>query len=468
MTPLPQDFVSAMRPLLGSEAEAFFAALDSPAPVSIRRNPNKPGIGTTVMDLPTNKSVPWCPLGTYLAERPSFTNDPVFHAGGYYVQEASSMFLWQLKPLLGESPVRALDLCASPGGKSTLLTNILPEGSVLVSNEVIHHRANILAENMIKWGYPTGIVTEADPDRLKSAGETFDFILVDAPCSGEGMFRKDEAARSEWSLQNVELCARRQQRILSAAWEMLQPGGLLAYSTCTFNTIENEDNLAFLIDTFGAEPVALDVLTEWQIAPQLKGEAPAYRFFPHKVAGEGFFFCLVRKPERESVRYKQPKNKEKKNAEKHIPHGIKCFVHAPEKYEWRWMGDEYVHALTPNVLEMVECLKANGIRLHTAGITVGMQKGKDLVPAPALALSTEMDDHSFFDMEFSRDEALSYLARQSVTTMPDLPLGFVLATFRRRPLGFLKNLGTRANNLYPQDWRIRNLETSEDCTAAKD
>ena len=251
-----------MRPLLGSEAEAFFAALDSPAPVSIRRNPNKPGIGTTVMDLPTNKSVPWCPLGTYLAERPSFTNDPVFHAGGYYVQEASSMFLWQLKPLLGESPVRALDLCASPGGKSTLLTNILPEGSVLVSNEVIHHRANILAENMIKWGYSTGIVTEADPDRLKSAGETFDFILVDAPCSGEGMFRKDEAARSEWSLQNVELCARRQQRILSAAWEMLQPGGLLAYSTCTFNTLENEDNLAFLINTFGAEPVALDVLTE--------------------------------------------------------------------------------------------------------------------------------------------------------------------------------------------------------------
>lgn len=269
------------------------------------------------------------------------------------------------------------------------------------------------------------------------------------------MFRKDEAARSEWSLQNVELCARRQQRILSAAWEMLQPGGLLAYSTCTFNTLENEDNLAFLIDTFGAEPVALDVLPEWQITPQLKGEASAYRFFPHKVVGEGFFFCLVRKPERESVRHKQPTSKEKKNAEKHIPHGIKCFVHAPEKYEWRWMGDEYVHALTPNVLEMVECLKANGIRLHTAGITVGMQKGKDLVPAPALALSTEMDDHSFFDMEFSRDEALSYLARQSVTTMPDLPLGFVLATFRRRPLGFLKNLGTRANNLYPQDWRIR-------------
>ena len=285
---------------------------------------------------------------------------------GYYVQEASSMFLWQLKPLLGESPVRALDLCASPGGKSTLLTNILPEGSVLVSNEVIHHRANILAENMIKWGYSTGIVTEADPDRLKSAGETFDFILVDAPCSGEGMFRKDEAARSEWSLQNVELCARRQQRILSAAWEMLQPGGLLAYSTCTFNTLENEDNLAFLIDTFGAEPVALDVLPEWQITPQLKGEASAYRFFPHKVVGEGFFFCLVRKPERESVRHKQPKSKGKKNAEKHIPHGVKCFVHAPEKYEWRWMGDEYVHALTPNVLEMVECLKANGIRLQTA------------------------------------------------------------------------------------------------------
>ncbi len=454
-----------MRSLLGDEAEAFFGSLDTTAPVSVRRNPNKLGIGSTVMDLPSNTLVPWCPLGTYLVERPSFTHDPVFHAGGYYVQEASSMFLWQLHPLLGAAPIRALDLCASPGGKSTLLTNILPEGSVLVSNEVIHHRANILAENMTKWGYPAGIVSEADPDKLKSVGELFDFILVDAPCSGEGMFRKDDAARTEWRLQNVELCARRQQRILSAAWEMLQPGGLLAYSTCTFNTQENEDNLTFLLDTFDATPVALDVPTEWQIAPQLKGDAPAYRFFPHKVKGEGFFFCVVRKAG-EPHTHKPLKSKGKKPAEKEIPHGIKCFVHHPERYEWRWMSDDYVHALTPDVLDLAERLRSAGVRMHTAGITVGMQKGKDLVPAPALALSLEMDDHSFSDIEFSRDEALTYLARQSVTTMPDLPLGFVLATFRRRPLGFLKNLGTRANNLYPQDWRIRHLESAEDCTVA--
>lgn len=465
MIALPQDFISMMRPLLGSDAEAFFSALDTPAPISVRRNPNKLGIGFTVMDLPDNTPVPWCPYGSYLAERPSFTNDPIFHSGGYYVQEASSMFLWQVHSLLGEKPIRALDLCASPGGKSSLLTNILPKDSVLVSNEVIHHRANILAENMAKWGSPNGIVSEADPDKLKDLGEIFDFILVDAPCSGEGMFRKDENARTEWTLQNVDLCARRQQRILSAAWEMLQPGGIMAYSTCTFNTLENEDNLSFLIETFGAEPIALDIPDNWQVSPQLKGDAPAYRFFPHKTKGEGFFLCLVRKPG-EPMTLKPQKNKGEKSPKKEIPHGIKCFVNCPDDYVWQWMGDDYVHAIPPLTFDMTMRLKALGIRLHSAGITVGLQKGKVLVPAPALALSTEMDMDSFFEMEFSRDEALSYLARQSVTTMPDLPLGFVLATFRRRPLGFLKNLGTRANNLYPQDWRIRYLETSEDCTAA--
>ena len=255
-TPLPTGFIQQIHELLPEEAPALLRALDEEPSVSIRLNARK----TEGIDLPLalGDAVPWAgPLGYYLDQRPSFTADPLWHAGFYYVQEASSMLLSLVKPLLGEEPLTALDLCAAPGGKSTLLLDLLPEGSVLVSNELIRSRAQILAENIQKWGSTQSIVTSTEPRVLGKLRTTFDFILVDAPCSGEGMLRKDEEARRQWSPGLVVQCARQQREILEDIWPALRPGGILVYSTCTFNRDEDEAMVGYLVEEFGAEPLAL-------------------------------------------------------------------------------------------------------------------------------------------------------------------------------------------------------------------
>ena len=286
---LPADFVAQVQSLLGvAETQSLEDALQGDAVVSIRLNRGK----VPAMPLP-GEPVAWCPSGCYLPERPSFTFDPLFHAGGYYVQEASSMFVsWVLRHCVGDRPVRMLDLCAAPGGKSTLACDALPDGSILVANEVMRNRVQVLGENLIKWGHPGVVVTHADPADFTPLGPLFDIILVDAPCSGEGMFRKDPVAVDEWSLDNVDLCVRRQRRILSDILPCLKPGGLLLYSTCTYNHRENEENVRWLRDEWGMEVLSVpEVRPEWGILGNLlPGEDfPVYRFLPHRVRGEGFF-----------------------------------------------------------------------------------------------------------------------------------------------------------------------------------
>ena len=254
------------------EAHLLLAAQDTPPPVSIRLNPRK-----TANAFPGTEEVPWCPNGRYLPQRPSFTADPLFHAGAYYVQEASGMALWQLKPFLQTiNAPRVLDACAAPGGKSTLLLDIMPEDGLLVSNEIIRSRVPVLAENLARWGCSNVVVSQNDPASFSGLPDYFDLIAVDAPCSGEGMFRKDPEARKEWSPAHVEFCAQRQRRILNDLWPALKPGGLLLYSTCTFNRKEDEDQVAWLCDTLGAKLI---------LGPQ--------KYMPHKVKGEGFFMALV-------------------------------------------------------------------------------------------------------------------------------------------------------------------------------
>ncbi len=466
MIQLPEEFKTQISDLLGSSAEDLFESLDnSTAPVSVRNNPNKFGIGSSIGYGPDTEPIPWCPMGVYLPERPSFVEDPIWHSGGYYVQEASSMIVYQLRQLMtaGEA-LKVLDLCAAPGGKSTLLSSILPAGSVLVSNEPISQRASILAENTAKWGSPNVIVTEADPEKLVPLGETFDMILVDAPCSGEGMFRKDEQSRKEWSVDLVKLSAKRQQRILNAAWQLLKPGGYLAYSTCTFNTLENEDNLAFLQETFGAESIELQMDKEWNLGRELKGSAIAYRFWPHRQKGEGLFFAVMRKTDslhaHSGMKKKAAKKMSQSDKRPIIP-GLKVFINDNDRYEWRWMGDNVLHALPKQVAQLATDLTSISVRMRHAGIAVGMEKGKDLIPTPALALSTEVDVESFDTMELSKQEALNYLARQDIATPTDLPRGYILVTYLRRPLGFIKHLVNRSNNLYPAEWRIRKLQNEE-------
>lgn len=447
---LPSDFITRTRGLLGDAFDRLEAALQTDAPVSIRINRSK---GTTAPA--GSEQVAWCDTGYYLPQRLSFTFDPLFHAGGYYVQEASSMFLEQAVRAYVSGPVKCLDLCAAPGGKSTHLLGVLPEGSLLVSNEVIRARSHILAENLSKWGNPFHIVTNNDPEEIGRLTQVFDVIVTDVPCSGEGMFRKDTDSAGEWSVANVRLCASRQRRILHDVWEALRPGGLLIYSTCTYNTEENEENVHYLIEEFGAEALPIPAPAEWNLTGPLRFDHPAYRFFPHKTRGEGFFLAVLRKAEgeREEIRPKAKNKKEKKTPSPTLAAGFADWVRAPQAY--RMEVENEVVRLFPQIYEETYRLIASQLQIVTAGVQLGEIKGKDLVPAHSLALSTLLNREAFPSVELDWDEAITYLKKDALHLPADVKKGYVLVCYKQTPLGFVKHLGNRANNLYPSEWRIR-------------
>ena len=302
MAQLPLQFTEYTRQLMGAERfERYLKSFEEPAPVSIRLNPRK-GLEVRGERLEVRgEPVDWCRGGYYLKERPNFTMDPLFHAGCYYVQEAASMFLdeiiRQLIPHFSFLISHCLDLCAAPGGKSTLLRSALPADCVLYSNEPIRNRASILLENVTKWGYENHIVTNCYPRDYRKAKMKFDLILCDVPCSGEGMFRKDEATIREWSPQQVEKCWRLQREIVADAWACLNEGGFLIYSTCTFNTKENEENSRWILNEYDAEVLKVELKTEWNITGSLlEGfHEPVYRFIPGISRGEGLFMCVLHK-----------------------------------------------------------------------------------------------------------------------------------------------------------------------------
>ena len=292
MAQLSEEFIQETRQVMGeARFNRYMEAFNEEAPTSIRLNPRY-HTGAR-----PQHAVPWCEEGFYLEGRPPFTFDPLFHAGCYYVQEAASMFVCHVLRQFVLEPVAMLDLCAAPGGKSTAARSVLPEGSLLVSNEPIASRAQILLENITKWGWPDCIVTNNYPRDYRKAKTQFDVILCDVPCSGEGMFRKDPATISEWSLQNVEKCWRLQREIVADAWECLKSGGLLIYSTCTFNTKENEENVRWIMDTYEAEVLEIPTQPEWGITGSLLPDfnAPVYRFIPGITKSEGLFLCALRK-----------------------------------------------------------------------------------------------------------------------------------------------------------------------------
>jgi 16S rRNA C967 or C1407 C5-methylase (RsmB/RsmF family)/NOL1/NOP2/fmu family ribosome biogenesis protein len=445
---LPIDFAARTHALLGEEYNLLEAALRTDSPVSIRINRQKLG------DARMEDSVAWCSAGFYLGERPSFTFDPLFHAGGYYVQEASSMFLEQAIRSFVSEPVRCLDLCAAPGGKSTHLLSLLPEGSLLVSNEVIRSRSNILAENLTKWGNPNSIVTNNDPEEIGHLRHMFDVILTDVPCSGEGMFRKDADSMGEWSVANVELCAARQRRIIHDIWDALKPGGLLIYSTCTYNTEENEDNIHYIQEELGAEVLAIPVKEEWQVSGPLHFDNPVYRFFPHKTRGEGFFLAILRKAPGE-VEEPRMKGKDKKGKSKPstIPSTINEWIENPGDFRIEICGTT-LQAIPAAHYDMWQMLSSR-LRIISSGICLGELKGKDVVPSPALALNTSLNTSAFPRVDVSWEDAIRYLRKETLTLPQDTPRGYALVCYRGLPLGFAKHLGNRANNLYPQEWKIR-------------
>lgn len=282
MLALPPLFIDRMQRLLRDDYAAFEqAVVDTESPVSIRFNPDK-----SVIDVTAYPSVAWSGgVGFYLPQRPAFTFDPLFHAGVYYVQEAASMFLGEVIRQWIHQPVRYLDLCAAPGGKTTHALSLLPQGSLVVGNEYVRTRAAILAENVTKWGAPFSVVTNNSAADWGAYTHFFDVVATDVPCSGEGMFRKDSEAIAEWSPAAVTACAARQRDILSDVWNALRPGGLLIYSTCTYNIEENEAMIAFLVEQYGAEPLPVIIQPEWGISSALQGDMPVYRFMPHRTKG---------------------------------------------------------------------------------------------------------------------------------------------------------------------------------------
>ena len=403
MTQLPAAFTEKTRLLMGEERfERYLQSFEEEPPVSIRLNPEKMADGSWQIEEAT--PVPWCRGGYYLKQRPSFTMDPLLHAGCYYVQEAASMFLDEVLRQMHNAfvnhepsairPLTSLDLCAAPGGKSTLLRSALPKDCVLYSNEPIRNRANILLENVTKWGYENHLVTNNYPKDYRKSKLMFDLILCDVPCSGEGMFRKDEATIREWSEQNVEKCWQLQRDIVDDAWACLNAGGLLIYSTCTFNTKENEENIRYFLEQYeDMEVVPVAIQPEWNITGSLlEGfNEPVYRFIPGISRGEGLFMCVLRK----------------------------SLPPTPSKRRGR---QEALNILTSDIKHQTSALSH-----QTSDIRV--------------------------DLDYK--SAIAYLRGEALVLPEDTPRGIVEVSFMGHPLGQAKNIGTRANNLYPKEWRIR-------------
>jgi 16S rRNA C967 or C1407 C5-methylase (RsmB/RsmF family) len=394
--------------------EDFLQAFEQPPAVSIRFNPWKYHHEPI---FPHLVAVPWCRQGYWLEERPNFTLDPLFHAGVYYVQEAGSLFLDRILSQYVTEPVLALDLCAAPGGKSTLMRAALPKGSVLVSNEPDRRRANILLENMLKQGHSDVLVTHNYAQDFAKTDWTFDVILTDVPCSGEGLFRRDEIAVKEWNVSNVQFCQKRQRQILQDIWPCLREGGLLIYSTCTFNTHENEENIRFIMEELGAAILPVGIKPEWQIIGSLLSgwDKPVYRFIPGITRSEGLFTAVLRKTSKSS-RHPILPTSARRHAQAH----------------------RFIHLLSD-------------------GTAVPEQKGKEQIPSVAQALSVDLPPDSYPRVELSLPQARRYLHRESLVLPSGTPKGFVLVTYANYPLGFMKNLGDRANNLYPKNWAIRSL-----------
>ena len=443
---LPQAFIQNIEAQI-DDATLLFEALDGSAPVSMRVNPSK------VFDATIGEAIPWTSTGIYLPERPIFTLDPAYHAGAYYVQEASSMLIARALdslPNLKNRPIRILDLCAAPGGKSTLLAQTFSENSLLVANEIIKTRVPILKENLLRWGYPNVVVTSVDPEQFAKISHFFDVILVDAPCSGEGMFRKIPASRNEWSASNVAMCAARQKKIIAAVQTALKPGGILLYSTCTYNPQENIENVDWMSQEFDLQSVKIDDLQEFGVAEISKNNVLGYQCFPHKVRGEGFFMSVLmkngieinEKRRIESLKYVQ--KLDKKEAELLNTH-IKN-----DAYEYFKNPINEVVAIAKNNVEAIAILE-KAIKVNYISI-VGELKGKDFVPGHFLALSTFFE-HPFSSIELDKQTALHFLKKENI--LVNAPQGWYRMTFGGNGLGFAKVLPNRINNYLPKEWRIR-------------
>jgi 16S rRNA C967 or C1407 C5-methylase (RsmB/RsmF family)/NOL1/NOP2/fmu family ribosome biogenesis protein len=444
---LSESFLSSLRKIESFDEAAFLLVhQENNPPVSIRLNPLKPISKFHNFPIPQLNIVPWCKHGYYLTERPSFTFDPLFHAGCYYVQEASSMFLEEAirQTVDITNPIKALDLCAAPGGKSTLIQSLLSKDSLLVSNEVIQSRVKVLKDNLVRWGTGNSVVTSNDPVRFQSLANYFDLIVVDAPCSGSGLFRRSPEATGEWSEKNVELCSQRQQRILAQVIPALKPGGILIYSTCSFSKEEDEEIVDWLLKELPVAFCPLNVDRDWGIDETGKG----YRFWPDKIKGEGFFLACLRKSGNDPGEVNTPSAKFQKLSGQEISL-IEPWISKGEQFLIK--NGRNVHAIDGNLAGIIAFLQQ---KLHVKyyGVELGQFYPGKFVPAHALALSGLLNP-SVPDRELYKETAIQYLQRKNIQ-LKDTQAGWSTVSFQGHRLGWINILPGRINNYYPKELRI--------------
>ena len=453
---IKDTFVKYIEEAIGHEnALVAFSAFEEPASTAVRYNPFKP------CGMMEGRRVPWAEHGYILPERPVFTLDPLFHAGAYYVQDSSSMFVgYAFRKMLSEiqlpqgRPLRVLDLCAAPGGKTTDMAASLREAVggqfILVANEVMKARVGILADNVALWGDPNVVVTCDDPAAFGALPGFFDIIVTDVPCSGEGMFRKDEEAVQQWSEDNVSLCEARQRRILADVWPSLKEGGVLVYSTCTFNRRENDGNVEWISSELGARMLTTDDMLGGM--PGVIKTDRGYSLVPGHVEGEGQYCAILRKTSDvvlndAPVRSRKAPRQAKPTP---VPDGLQRLLNIPAVF--RTKGDT-ITAVPENIASDVIRVE-EALHVVAAGCAVGVVKGKDLVPDADLALSMMLADGAYPAVELDRQGALAFLHRDA-QVFPESPRGYLLIKHEGLSLGFVKNLGNRSNSLHPQNRRIR-------------
>ncbi len=442
--PIPSALLESLKDLPGYDEASFIQVHNSGEQVvSVRLNPSK----KIIPSFELSKKVPWTSEGYYLPNRPSFTTDPFFHGGAYYVQEASSMFLeFAIRQTCDlSSSLKVLDICAAPGGKSTLIQSIISEDSVLVCNEIIKQRSGILEENITKWGAANVIVTNNKPSDFTKLEGLFDLIVVDAPCSGSGLFRKDPAAIDEWSIHNVNMCQLRQQVILQDILPCLKENGILIYSTCSYSKAEDEEILTWINATGNCESLLLHPSPDWNIVEVSEGGS-GYRFYPDKIKGEGFFLAAFRKTGGDNFD-KRP-NKQKVFTEISI---IEKWISTNADMQFIRHKDSVI-ALPQQTLFTLQWLE--GLYIKKAGVMIGELIRKEIIPAHALALSNLINEN-MASIEVSLEEALQFLRKADWSPTSNVQ-GWIVIKYKSVSLGWIKGIGNRVNNYYPKEWRILN------------
>jgi 16S rRNA C967 or C1407 C5-methylase (RsmB/RsmF family)/NOL1/NOP2/fmu family ribosome biogenesis protein len=452
---LPQKFLERLDLIPNFNKEEFLEAhLNKQATISLRLNTNK-ALLKNLLDFQLGYEVPWSNNSYYLEQRPNFALDPLWHSGAYYVQEASSMFIATIiKQLtLDKAPIIALDACAAPGGKTTLLQQNLHHESIIIANEIIGNRNSILQENIMKWGCTNVLVTQANTNQFNALPLQYDLILIDAPCSGSGLFRKDPNAINEWSEENVQQCGIRQQEILNNLWPCLKENGILIYATCSYDILENEAQVDYILENFDAEIAPIDLENDWGITiTETQKKGIGYRFYPSKVEGEGFFASCFKKISHSNIKnFKKPSTSKKITASNAIKESFKPFINY--NIEEDIVALNHTHYLTTKpVSTLLEQLYGQ-IIITYAGCGIGNVLHGKWVPHEATAFNRSLLKDKITEIELNKADSLDYLRKTELSLQK--PKNLYLLTYKEQGLGFINHLGNRINNLYPKNWKLR-------------